>query len=122
LFRFILDYFFIVVSYVLNLVLVLDHDEYRHFKLRERKEIGKYVTTALPSYFLYFANVSTRNIHLFRFELPSPDDVLGCPIGKHIKLRIGETERAYSPITTDHDKGHFDLVVKVLFFPPSLFY
>eukprot|EP00026_Physarum_polycephalum_P005022 Phypoly_transcript_05048.p1 GENE.Phypoly_transcript_05048~~Phypoly_transcript_05048.p1 ORF type:complete len:660 (+),score=108.38 Phypoly_transcript_05048:58-1980(+) len=79
---------------VTSLQTVLDHDEFRHFKLRERKEIGK-------------------NVHLFRFELPSPNDVLGCPLGKHIKLRIGDTERAYSPITTDHDKGHFDLAVKV---------
>jgi Oxidoreductase FAD-binding domain len=38
---------------------------------------------------------------------------LGCPIGKHIFVKIGDVERAYSPITTDYDVGYFDLVIKV---------
>jgi len=73
---------------------VLNPDEYRHFRLRERKEL-------------------TRNVHLFRFDLPSPADYLGCPIGQHVVIKIPDTERPYSPITTDADLGHFDIVVKV---------
>lgn len=73
---------------------VLSTDSFRHFRLRERKEL-------------------TKNVHLFRFDLPSPTDYLGCPIGQHVFIKIPEMERPYSPITTDSDLGYFDIVVKV---------
>lgn len=54
----------------------------------------------------------------FRFGLPSPDHVLGLPIGQHINLIVqmnGEPViRAYTPVSSDEtDKGYVDLVVKV---------
>lgn len=58
--------------------------------------------------------IENRNVHLFRFDLPLSTDTLGCAIGKHIFVKIGNVERAYTPITTDFDKGHFDLAIKVL--------
>lgn len=77
-----------------NLRQVLSTEDYRYFRLRERKEL-------------------TRNVHLYRFDLPSPTDYLGCPLGQHIFIKIPEMERPYSPITTDADLGYFDIVVKV---------
>jgi cytochrome-b5 reductase len=54
-----------------------------------------------------------------RFELPSPSHVLGLPVGQHIYLsaQINGTlvVRPYTPVTSDEDRGHLDLVVKVYF-------
>ncbi|XP_068627708.1 NADH-cytochrome b5 reductase 2 isoform X2 [Battus philenor] len=55
----------------------------------------------------------------FRFGLPSPEHVLGLPIGQHIHLsvKIGDDLiiRAYTPVSSDDDKGYVDLVIKVYF-------
>lgn len=53
----------------------------------------------------------------FRFGLPSADHVLGLPIGQHIHLIVTINEeliiRAYTPVSSDDDKGYVDLVIKV---------
>lgn len=53
----------------------------------------------------------------YRFGLPRPDDILGLPIGQHISVEaeIGgkKVVRSYTPTSSDDDKGHFDLMVKV---------
>ena len=55
----------------------------------------------------------------FRFSLPTPAHVLGLPIGQHIYLSAtvkgALVVRPYTPVTSDDDKGYFDLVVKVYF-------
>ncbi|XP_011420571.1 NADH-cytochrome b5 reductase 3-like isoform X2 [Crassostrea angulata] len=55
----------------------------------------------------------------FRFALPSPEHILGLPVGQHIYLtaRIdGQLViRPYTPVTSDDDKGYMDLVIKVYF-------
>lgn len=55
----------------------------------------------------------------FRFELPSKDHVLGLPIGKHISLIATidgqQVTRSYTPVSSDDDKGYFELVIKVYF-------
>ncbi|CAL5012938.1 unnamed protein product [Urochloa decumbens] len=61
----------------------------------------------------------TRDARLLRFALPSPDQTLGLPVGKHIlvcaeiagKLRA----RAYTPTSAPDEPGHFELLVKVYF-------
>jgi len=61
--------------------------------------------------------VLSHDTRLFRFELPSPEHVLGLPIGQHIYLsaRIGGSlvVRPYTPTSSDEDQGHMDLVIKV---------
>lgn len=70
----------------------------------------------------------------FRFALPSPNMVLGLPVGKHFKLfapnvegkvkgqwngrddpekDATEIERKYTPTSSDHELGFVDLVIKV---------
>ena len=43
--------------------------------------------------------------------------MLGLPIGQHISVAAEidgkDVIRSYTPTTSDEDKGHFDLVVKV---------
>ncbi|EJD04162.1 NADH-cytochrome b5 reductase [Fomitiporia mediterranea MF3/22] len=56
------------------------------------------------------------NTALYRFGLPSPDDVLGLPIGQHISVQAEingkNIMRSYTPTSSDDDVGHFDLLVK----------
>ncbi|KDO23147.1 hypothetical protein SPRG_09955, partial [Saprolegnia parasitica CBS 223.65] len=56
----------------------------------------------------------------FRLALPSPEHVLGLPVGQHISLRYTDAEgklvlRSYTPVSSDDVKGYVDLVVKVYF-------
>ena len=55
----------------------------------------------------------------YRFSLPNPEAVLGLPIGQHISVQaeIGgkQVMRSYTPTSSDDDKGHFDLLIKVRF-------
>uniref|UniRef100_A0A0B7B258 NADH-cytochrome b5 reductase n=1 Tax=Arion vulgaris TaxID=1028688 RepID=A0A0B7B258_9EUPU len=63
--------------------------------------------------------VISHDTRKFRFALPTPDHILGLPVGQHIYLtaRIdGQLViRPYTPVSSDDDKGFVDLVVKVYF-------
>ena len=76
----------------------LDKDRKIPFKLVKREEVSH----------------DTRR---FRFELQSPQHVLGLPVGNHMYLtaRIdGElVKRPYTPVTSDDELGYFELVIKV---------
>lgn len=62
-------------------------------------------------------DIVSHDTRRFRFELPTPDHVLGLPIGQHVHLtaRIGEEVviRSYTPVSSDDDHGYVDLVIKV---------
>ncbi|XP_031272989.1 nitrate reductase [NAD(P)H]-like [Pistacia vera] len=61
----------------------------------------------------------SHDVRLFRFALPSEDQVLGLPVGKHIFICATIDDklcmRAYTPTTSVDEVGHFDLVVKIYF-------
>ncbi|XP_064425285.1 NADH-cytochrome b5 reductase 1 isoform X2 [Latimeria chalumnae] len=63
--------------------------------------------------------VISHDTRRFRFSLPTPEHVLGLPIGTHVYLsaRIDGTlvVRPYTPVSSDDDKGYVDLVVKIYF-------
>ncbi|XP_029902156.1 NADH-cytochrome b5 reductase 3 [Myripristis murdjan] len=63
--------------------------------------------------------IVSHDTRRFRFALPSPEHVLGLPIGQHIYLsaRIDGAlvVRPYTPVSSDDDKGYVDLVIKVYF-------
>jgi cytochrome-b5 reductase len=65
----------------------------------------------------YYASEPIADSASYKFELPSPNAVLGLPIGQHISVAAEidgkDVIRSYTPTTSDEDKGHFDLVVKV---------
>ncbi|KAF2820490.1 ferredoxin reductase-like protein [Ophiobolus disseminans] len=62
--------------------------------------------------------VLSHNTAIYRFKLPKKTDILGLPIGQHISLgatiegQPKEVVRSYTPISSDEDKGHFDLLIK----------
>jgi cytochrome-b5 reductase len=61
----------------------------------------------------------SHNVTVFRLGLPQPTDVLGLPPGQHIALAFTDPEsgkivsRSYTPISTNEDRGYFDLLVKL---------
>lgn len=59
----------------------------------------------------------SHDSYLFRFGLPTENHVLGLPIGQHVHLvaTIDGTVvvRAYTPVSSDDDVGHVELVIKV---------
>lgn len=61
----------------------------------------------------------SHDVRLFRFALPSDDQVMGLPVGKHIFVCASVDEklcmRAYTPTSSVDEVGYFDLVVKVYF-------
>jgi nitrate reductase (NAD(P)H) len=61
----------------------------------------------------------SRDVRLLRFSLPSPDQALGLPIGKHVSVCASIDGklcmRAYKPTSVADEVGRFDLLVKVYF-------
>lgn len=64
-------------------------------------------------------HVISHDTRRFRFALPSPEHVLGLPVGQHVYLSARLNDqlviRPYTPVTSDDDKGYFDVVAKVYF-------
>lgn len=63
--------------------------------------------------------IVSPDTRIFRFALQTPEHILGLPIGQHMYLKATidgkEVMRPYTPISSDDDVGHFDLMVKVYF-------
>lgn len=76
---------------------VLKPNEFQEFELQEK-------------------TILSHNTAIYRFKLPTPTDILGLPIGQHISLAATiadkEVVRSYTPISSDTDHGHFDLLIK----------
>lgn len=57
------------------------------------------------------------NVYRLVFELPTPDTVLGLPIGQHVAIKASvdgtAVQRSYTPVSNNADKGVLELVVKV---------
>lgn len=89
------------------------------YVLRKKKSPKKTLVdpTAKVSLKLVEKEVISHDTRRFRFALPSPQHVLGLPIGQHIFLSASINDetiiRSYTPITSDDDYGYMDLVVKV---------
>ncbi|KAG0139940.1 hypothetical protein CROQUDRAFT_665819 [Cronartium quercuum f. sp. fusiforme G11] len=56
------------------------------------------------------------NTAIYRFALPSEKHILGLPIGQHISVRAEingkNIQRSYTPVSSDDDRGYFDLLIK----------
>jgi len=61
---------------------------------------------------------TSHNVAIYRFGLPRPTDIIGLPIGQHMSLAATpkgaekEVVRSYTPISSDEDKGFFELMIK----------
>ncbi|PSR83782.1 NADH-cytochrome b5 reductase 1 [Coniella lustricola] len=65
--------------------------------------------------------ILSHNTAIYRFNLPSPNHILGLPIGQHISIGAvlpqpdgtdKEIVRSYTPVSGDELAGHFDLLIK----------
>ncbi|KAI9389039.1 hypothetical protein POPTR_009G157000v4 [Populus trichocarpa] len=77
----------------------LDPENFKEYKLVKRTELS-------------------HNVAKFKFALPTPNSVLGLPIGQHMSCRgqdsVGEeVVKPYTPTTLDSDIGYFELVIKM---------
>lgn len=72
----------------------------------------------IPTKLVYKKSLS-HDVRLFRLALPSDDQVLGLPVGKHVFLCATIDDklcmRAYTPTSTIDEVGYLDLVVKIYF-------
>jgi cytochrome-b5 reductase len=63
--------------------------------------------------------IISHDTRRFTFELPSPQHVLGLPVGNHMYLSAtidGKlVSRPYTPVTSDDEQGCFQLIIKVYF-------
>lgn len=61
--------------------------------------------------------IVSHDTRVFRFALPTPDSILGLPIGQHVMvsatIKGEQVQRSYTPISSDDDKGFVDLCIKV---------
>lgn len=63
------------------------------------------------------------NVYRLVFELPTPDTVLGLPLGQHVAIKATTTvhggggpssvQRSYTPVSNNADRGVLALVIKV---------
>ncbi|CZR69275.1 NADH-cytochrome b5 reductase 1 [Phialocephala subalpina] len=81
---------------------VLKPDAFQDFKLTEK-------------------TIISHNVAIYRFKLPTPNSILGLPIGQHISIAATlpqpdgaskEIVRSYTPVSGDHQPGSFDLLIK----------
>jgi cytochrome-b5 reductase len=90
---------------------------YLSFKDVKKKKILLVEPTKKYSLPLIEKQIVSHDTRLFKFGLPSKDHALGLPIGQHVHLTAsvnGEVIiRAYTPVTSDDDLGHVDLIIKV---------
>ncbi|CAI8054619.1 NADH-cytochrome b5 reductase 2, partial [Geodia barretti] len=68
---------------------------------------------------LKYSQIISHGTRRFTFELPSPQHVLGLPVGNHMYLSAtidGKlVSRPYTPVTSDDEQGYFQLIIKVYF-------
>jgi len=88
------------------------------FVLGKPKKIPTALDSKTYQRFLLVNKTSiSHNTRLFRFALQTPETVLGLPIGQHISLKatIDEKEvmRSYTPVSSDDNRGYFELIIKV---------
>ncbi|XP_011501979.1 PREDICTED: NADH-cytochrome b5 reductase 3 isoform X2 [Ceratosolen solmsi marchali] len=92
---------------------------YLSFKDVKKKKVLLVEPTLKYSLPLIEKQIVNHDTRLFKFGLPSGEHVLGLPIGQHVHLTAnvnGEVViRAYTPVTSDDDHGHVDLIIKVYF-------
>lgn len=95
------------------------------FKISNSKRKPSSLTMSPCSLSLHHNSAHTNVQASYRFSLPTPKSILGLPIGQHISIAATlpitdasgntvskEVVRSYTPISSDHQPGHFDLLLK----------
>jgi len=101
-----------------SVVLAIGLGSLKVFNLQPKKALNP---GAFQEFELKEKTIISHNVAIYRFKLPSPTSILGLPIGQHISIGAmipqpgggsKEIVRSYTPISGDHQPGHFDLLIK----------
>ncbi|KAK0389464.1 hypothetical protein NLU13_3039 [Sarocladium strictum] len=101
-----------------SVALALAFGTYNFFQFQVKKVLKPDV---FQEFELEEKTIVSHNVAIYRFKLPSPKSILGLPIGQHISIgavlpqedgKTQEIVRSYTPISGDHQPGHFDLLIK----------
>jgi cytochrome-b5 reductase len=109
------------ISLIVSLVAIGGTTAYIIYRLYSKKSIPKLLEDPDVKYSVPLIEREdvSHDTRRFRFGLPSDQHILGLPIGQHIYLSAqvnGQLViRPYTPVSSDDDKGFFDLVIKVYF-------
>lgn len=63
----------------------------------------------------------SHDVKRFRFELQSPQHILGLPIGQHMSLKCTDSntgkdvQRSYTPTSSNDELGYVDFVIKIYY-------
>jgi cytochrome-b5 reductase len=84
-------------------------------KSKKRKALDSEVWKSFP---LIEIEQISHDVKRFRFQLPTPEHIVGLPIGQHISLKFvdkdgQECQRSYTPTTSDDEAGYVDFVIKI---------
>jgi len=90
-----------------------------YFRKKKRRPVTLEDPTVKYKLKLVKKEIVSHDTRRFRFALPSPDHILGLPVGQHVYLSATINDnlvvRPYTPVSSDDDVGYFELVIKVYF-------
>jgi len=90
-----------------------------YFRKKKRRPVALEDPTVKYKLKLVKKEIVSHDTRRFRFALPSPDHILGLPVGQHVYLSATINDnlvvRPYTPVSSDDDVGYFELVIKVYF-------
>ncbi|XP_054721195.1 NADH-cytochrome b5 reductase 3-like [Uloborus diversus] len=92
-----------------------------HYLMQKKRQPPKLLRDPTVKYSVKLVEKKeiSHDTRSFRFILPSEEHVLGLPVGQHIflsaKIDGNIVIRPYTPVSTEDDKGYFELVIKVYF-------
>jgi len=90
-----------------------------YFRKKKRHPVTLEDPTVKYKLKLVKKEIVSHDTRRFRFALPSPDHILGLPVGQHVYLSATINDnlvvRPYTPVSSDDDVGYFELVIKVYF-------
>jgi hypothetical protein len=110
------------IPLIVSLVAISGTTAYIIYRIFSKKSIPKLLEDPDVKYSVPLIEREdiSHDTRRFRFGLPSDQHILGLPVGQHIYLSAqvnGQLViRPYTPVSSDDDKGFFDLVIKVRLF------
>ncbi|XP_031563885.1 NADH-cytochrome b5 reductase 3-like [Actinia tenebrosa] len=90
-----------------------------YFTLGKKKKLIALDSQKKIPFELIAKEIVSHDTRRFKFALQSPDHILGLPVGNHVyisaKIDGNLVIRPYTPVTSDDNKGYFELVIKIYY-------
>ncbi|KAK9467456.1 hypothetical protein V1512DRAFT_275426 [Lipomyces arxii] len=96
-----------------SVILALTLAFFKFYRGRSKKALNP---VKFQQFELKDKTILSHNTAIYRFGLDSENDYLGLPIGQHVSISATidgkEVVRSYTPMSSDDDRGYFDLLIK----------